>query len=282
MAEFTTRVWEITAPGSIVELHLDDQSSLDTISGQLPDGFYTTFRTYAQGTRVVGLAGHLARLYSPAGGQQQHPACTVVELRRTLDRAMQEYRPQEIRMRVSIDNETGHLFFSIQPLSLPPPEVYIHGVQVVTTTAQRQKPALKSTTFISESQAERSNVKGTSAYEGLIVRNCRILEGLTSNFFYIWEGELGTAGRDVLPGITRQEVLYIAREILSIPIRYRALQLEQVPFIQEAFICSSSREIVPVVQLDNVQIGSGEVGPLTRRLMQAYKQSVLERAERFV
>jgi branched-subunit amino acid aminotransferase/4-amino-4-deoxychorismate lyase len=116
----------------------------------------------------------------------------------------------------------------------------------------------------------------------LIVRNRRILEGLTSNFFYIWEGELGTAGRDVLPGITRREILFVARHSLSIPIRFRALNLEQVPFIQEAFICSSSREIVPVVQLNNVQIGSGEVGPLTRKLMQAYKESVLERAERFV
>jgi branched-chain amino acid aminotransferase len=167
-------------------------------------------------------------------------------------------------------------------LALPSPEVYSQGVALVTTTAQRQAPSLKTTNFINESQAERKNIAGTSAYEGLIMHHQRIMEGLTSNFFYVWAGALGTAGRGVLPGITRGEILDIARKSLSIPIRFRALRIEQAQFIQEAFICSSSREIVPVVNINDARIGSGKVGTVTQKLIKAYKQSVMQRSETFI
>ena len=278
----TARVWEISAADTIVELHLQDHSGLDAVTGQLSDGFYTTFRTYANGTKVVGLAAHLVRLYNPSAKHFPQPACSEPELRRVLNHIMEEYRPQETRIRVSIDSESGRLYFMIQPLKLPSPEVYQQGVYLVTTTAKRQTPTLKTTAFISDSQAERAALAGTSAYEGLIIHNRQILEGLTSNFFYVWAGELGTAGRGVLPGVTRGEILHIARKSLSIPVRFRALRLDQVPSIQEAFICSSSREIVPVVRVNEERIGSGGVGFMTRTLMGAFKKSVIQRAETFI
>jgi branched-chain amino acid aminotransferase len=282
MSNNTPRVWEITGPDTFIELHLKDHSSLDAISGQLPDGFYTTFRTYGQGTKVVGLTSHLSRLYPPTVKPSPIPACTATEIRFVLDRIVEDYRPQESRVRISRADKTGRLFLVIQPLILPPPEVYEQGVYVIITKAHRQTPSFKKTAFISESKPDRVFVASTDAYEGLIVRNQRILEGITSSFFYVMAGELGTAGRGVLAGVTRGEILKIARSSLSLSIRFKALRIAQVPFIQEAFICSSSREIVPVVQLDEVRIGSGRVGDVTQSLMQAYRESVMLRAESIV
>jgi len=55
------RTWKITG-NTIKEVQFDDQSSFDAITRQLPDGYYSTFRTYGGCTRVLGLSAHLQRL----------------------------------------------------------------------------------------------------------------------------------------------------------------------------------------------------------------------------
>ncbi len=283
MDKDTPRVWEITSPGRAAGLHLDDQSSLDAITRQLPDGFYSTFRTFGEGRRVVGLSAHLARLYSPAADFGLRPACSAGELRQALDRLLGEYRPQEARVRIALDSQRGRVFLAIQPLTRLPADVYEHGVRVVILyNKKRTKPTLKSTTFISESQTERATLAQASAFEGLLTQRGRILEGMTSNFFYVRDGALGTAGRGVLRGVTRAEILRIARRELGLPIRYRALRVEEIPAIQEAFISSSSRGVVPVAQVDEARIGAGNVGQVTGSLMRAYERDVLLRAEAIV
>lgn len=277
------RVWEITSPGKAAELRLSDLSSLDAITRQLPDGFYSTFRTYGEAQRVVGLSAHLARLYEPAADLGLRPACSDAELRQVLNRLLGEYRPQEARVRIALDSQRGRVFLAIQLLTRLPAEVYKYGVRVaIIYNKQRPLPTLKSTTFITASQEERTALAQKSIFEGLLAPRGRILEGMTSNFFYIRDGVLGTAGRDVLRGVTRAEILRIARKELGLPILYRALRVEEISAIQEAFISSSSRGIVPVVQIDQAGIGSGNVGQVTGSLMRAYERDVLLRAEAIV
>jgi branched-subunit amino acid aminotransferase/4-amino-4-deoxychorismate lyase len=61
---------------------------------------------------------------------------------------------------------------------------------------------------------------------------------------------------------------------------YQPLPLNQITAINEAFITSSSRGIVPVVRIDHVTIGQGRPGPITKELMAAYESYVIEKAER--
>jgi len=63
-------------------------------------------------------------------------------------------------------------------------------------------------------------------------------------------------------------------------VRYKPLKLDQLSAVSEAFITSSSRGIVPVVQIDDVLVGEGSVGKTTKMLMSAYDEYVLKRAER--
>lgn len=282
MTEQAIRVWELVS-GRADELHLPDLSSLDAVTRQLPDGFYSTFRTYDEGRRVVGLRAHLARLYAPAQERGLHPACSEGALRQAMNDLLAGYRPQEARMRIAMDGSGGRIFLAIQPLRLPPAEVYQRGVRVaIMYNKHRKTPTLKTTAFIAESQAERAILAERSIFEGLLTKGDRILEGMTSNFFYVWDGVLGTAGRGVLRGVTRAVILRLARRDLRLPIRYRALRIGEISFIQEAFICSSSRGIVPVTQVDEARIGSGMVGQVTGSLMRAYERDVLRRAEAIV
>jgi len=273
----TTNVWELSKENRAVALSLPDTSSLDTITRQLPQGLYTTFRTYNAGKRALGLRAHLQRLYQPAATQKIYPSVTADQLRQNLAEILRDY-PDEARVRVILAGN-GQVYIAIEPLKPLPTEIYSRGIKVVTTDVERQNPRLKSTAFISASQGARDKIAGSEIFEALLVRNGYILEGMTSNFFYVKEGKLGTARRDVLLGVTRRSVLRVALGI-GLEIVYRPLKRELVPCLTEAFLTSSSRGIVPIVQIDAVPVGEGDPGPITRRLMKAYDEYVLNATEK--
>lgn len=262
-------------------LSLPDMSTLDTITRQLPDGLYTTFRTYGGRARVIGLRAHLARLYNPCPALGISPSLPADVLRRALATLLAGFPSDEARVRLALTvrGDPGALYLALEPLQLPAAEVYERGMRVATVSQLgRENPTLKSTSFISASQAERLHLAQEHIHEGLLTRNGRILEGMTSNFFYVSNGVLGTARRGVLPGVTRSLVIAAARAA-RIGVVYRSLNVKQLPGIHEAFITSSSRGVVPVVVVDGIAIGDGHPGPVTQRLMSEYAALALRRAE---
>ena len=276
MPENTIKVWELS-PNGALEISLPDASNLDAITRQLPQGFYTTFRTYDSGKRVLGLRAHLQRLYQPAATQKMNPSVPANKLRQNLAQILQDY-PAEARVRLMMA-ANGQFYLAIEPLKPLPPEIYSRGVKVITTDVERQNPRLKSTAFISASQNARDKIAGSETFEALLVRNGTILEGMTSNFFYVKEGKLGTARGNVLLGVTRRSVLRVAWGS-GVEIGYRPLKREQIPAVDEAFLTSSSRGIVPIVQIDAVTVGEGDPGPITKRLMKAYDEYVSNATEK--
>jgi branched-chain amino acid aminotransferase len=276
MTTDTIKAWEVSLEQGAGELILPAMSSLDAITRQLPQGFYTTFRTYDGGKRVLGLRAHLQRLYGPAADLGIRASVSASQLRRELAGILRAF-PGEARVRLQMDFE-GRLILAVEPLKPVPEEVYSRGVKVVTTGVERRNPRLKSTAFISASQSARDKILADQAYEGLLVRNGSILEGMTSNFFYVKNGILGTARRGILLGVTRRTVLRVARG-RGLEIVYKPLKVGQVQAIDEAFLTSSSRGIVPVVQVDGVTVGEGRPGPATQRLMKVYDAYVLRTAE---
>jgi len=253
-------------------LTLPDMSSLDAITRQLPDGYYSTFRTYDSCTRVIGLTAHLRRL----------PNVDASALRRSLLQLLEPYRTGEARIRL-METKEGQFYISIEPLKLLAREVYESGIRVETTTIYRDDPRAKSTAFISASDDERKHIAQAGIFEALLVKNGKILEGMTSNFFYVGQvgnlSYIGTAQRDILLGVTRTMVIRAARG-RGVEVKYRPLKLSQLPAVKEAFITSSSRGIVPVIQIDHVKIGQGSPGKVTKLLMSAYEAYVLKHAEK--
>ncbi|MCC6499959.1 MAG: aminotransferase class IV [Anaerolineales bacterium] len=254
------------------EIHFRDNSSLDAVTRQLPDGWYSTFRTFDSCRRVIGLSAHLKRL----------PHADASFLRVSLTRLLDSFRPDEARVRV-MEAGDGQFYISIEPLKLLPREIYENGVRVETTSLHRDDPRVKSTAFISASDAERKRLASEGIFEALLVRNGRILEGMTSNFFYVTQvGNLRyveTARQDILLGVTRRMVIRAARG-RGLGVRYRALKLDQLSRVKEAFITSSSRGVVPVIQIDDLRVGQGRVGKTTKLVMKAYDEYVLKRAEK--
>jgi branched-chain amino acid aminotransferase len=270
------RTWRIT-PSKNDELAIE-ASTLDEVTRQLPEGYYSTFRTFAGCTCVLGLAAHLQRLYGPVSTAEVDKS----RLRRQLFALLVSYRSDEARIR-AIMTKNGQVYIAIAPLAPLPRDIYEKGVRVETTELQREHPRLKSTSFISSSDAERKHIAQQGIFEALLVNDGKILEGMTSNFFYVGQVAnlpyIGTARDNILLGITRETVIEIARG-RKLEIKYQPLKRDQLAIASEAFITSSSRGIVPVVRIDNVSIGQGSPGPITTQLLAAYEDYVLQRAEK--
>jgi branched-subunit amino acid aminotransferase/4-amino-4-deoxychorismate lyase len=190
-----------------------DLPDFDAITTELPPGLYTTFRTYAGRTKVLGLRSHLERLYLPAKAQGIVPTVRRPDdFRQVLFELLSRFDTPEARVRLILDSsvEPGTMYILLQALRTLPDAVYENGVHLEISRSSREKPSLKRTTFINETTLERRRIGG-EIFELLLTDKGRILEGMTSNFFYVRDEVLCTAGRGVLIGVTRQTVITLAK-----------------------------------------------------------------------
>jgi len=140
---------------------------------------------------------------------------------------------------------------------------------------------VKSTSLLGNLLLRRRALDGGAA-EALLHRNGELTEGTSSNVFAVLGGELRTAPADrrILRGITRDVVIELAGAC-GMPLAERAPALAELAQVAELFICSSTREIVPVTELDGRPVGDGVPGPQTRRLIAAFddlKRAFMEAA----
>jgi branched-chain amino acid aminotransferase len=245
---------------------------------KLPQGFYTTFSTLAHGSKVLGLHAHLQRLYVPAHEQGLEPSVSEPTLRKRLAEFAQLNLPRESRMRLILTKEEGAVYVGVQPFEPLAKSVYENGVKVVTTELARHDPRIKDTGFISSSVDQRKQVGG-DVFEVLLTKHGKILEGMTSNFYAVKDKTLITAQDGILLGVTRHAVLRLARgEGMSI--EYRSPMMDER--FDEAFLTSSSRGVVPIVEIDHAAVGQGRVGQWVKLLSKAYQAYVEERSENLV
>jgi branched-chain amino acid aminotransferase len=255
--------------GQPVELAIG-HGSLDQVSQALPEGVYTTFRTYP-GYRALHLVDHLERLTASAQREGHALALDHHHVRAALAQTLLQLGYPLARVRLTLTYDPpGDLYISLESFVPLPARAYQEGVAVVTATPElrRINPEAKSTRFIAPGAKARAEHRDTN--EVLLVSEAgEILEGSSSNFFGVVHGSIYTADHGVLAGITRSMVLRLAATIA--PVVQGAVRLQDLPLLSEAFITSVSRAVLPVTHIDGVAVGSGLPGPLTRRLMAAFE-----------
>jgi len=242
-------------------LSLGRAGSLQEASAGLPDGAYTTLRTYGGG-RLLRLGEHLRRLHVSAAGLGRPGTVPEDGLRRGLSAALATRPDGESRLRVTF--APPRLFVSVEPFQPLPAELYRLGACCVTVAVRRTQPRPKDTRFIAlAAEARRGLPPGTE--EGLMLgEDGAILEGLSSNFFAVRRGQLFTDDERVLQGITRGLLLEVADS--EVPIELRPVRLSELAGVDESFLTSASRGVLPVRQIDQVTIGGGRPGPITQLL----------------
>jgi len=162
---------------------------------------------------------------------------------------------------------TPSLVVMITPLSSSPAQAQAQGVKIITVETERIMPTVKSINYMGAVIAVEA-AKAQGAVEAVYrTKEGLVTEGTRANLFAIKGRQLLTAKAEVLIGITRAVVLEIAEddfEIVEGPLAYADLINGGV---DELFITSSTKEILPVVQVDDVQIGNGQPGALTQKLI---------------
>jgi branched-chain amino acid aminotransferase len=98
-----------------------------------------------------------------------------------------------------------------------------------------------------------------------------VSEGSGENIFVVRNGSLLTAplGNSVLPGITRDSVLRIARE-LDIPVIEQMIPREMLYIADEVFFSGTAAEITPVRSVDKISVGKGVAGPITKAIQKEF------------
>jgi branched-chain amino acid aminotransferase len=252
-------------------------SDMAAASALLPQGAYTTFRTY-RGDRVVRLEQHLCRLEETATMLNMRGTLDIQSVKRCLSRVIQDTGYDESRLRLTY--APPRLFVSIEPFKPYPAAYYDEGVACVTVMIHRSNPHAKSTTFIpSAGDAYRGLPNGI--HEGLILSDeGLVLEGLSSSFIAILNGVLHSEQEQALVGVTQSLVLEVTRSIApEVSQSDHAVRLLDIPHVTECFITSVSREIMPVIQIDDLRIGAGQPGPLTCRLIQGLHNLIEREAQ---
>ena len=151
------------------------------------------------------------------------------------------------------------------PLQTYPKRLYQAGAKAVLYEGLRALPACKSLNTLVNHMA-RQRAGQANALEGILHYGGYLTEGSRSSFFVVLRGRLVTAPEaTVLPGITRELVLQVMQDTAH-PVTEQPV-LADLGQIEEAFISSTSMHVMPITQIDDRIIGSGQVGPITKLAM---------------
>ena len=163
-------------------------------------------------------------------------------------------------------------FVLTTPFVRLPESAYTQGSKVITLEHQRELAGAKITNYTKAIQ-HRQVKKESEALEILFVKEGRVKEASTSNFFAVINGVLVTAKDDVLLGTTRNLILKLAQEN-NIPFEERDPSLEEVLAGEEAFIAAVNKYIVPVTLINETVIGTGKPGAITEQLRSLLRESI--------
>ncbi len=225
------------------------------------------------------LEDHLHRLQNSA--DILHISCPwkIEELVDIVERLLTENNFDEANIRFIITG--GDSMDSITPENKPrlavmvtklksfPDEWYRNGAKVITANVTRYRPGAKSTNYIKAILA-LENARSQDAIEAIYVNEKnQLLEGTTSNLFVVANGRIVTPSHDILLGITRDVVIRLASQ--EFQVEQMPISRELIDNCSEAFLTSSNKEVVPIIQIDQNVI-SKDPGPITKKVMELFRR----------
>ncbi len=237
---------------------------------------FESLRTYDR--RPFHLDEHLARLYRSAELIDLDIPYTREQIAAVIREviARNAYKHATIRIFVTGGETedsilpTGKpvLVVLITPLGERDMQRFAQGIKVITTHLQRIMPEAKTNNYVAAVRALKEAARHNATDVLFVNEQGHVLEATRSNFFIFRGDTLVTPRQGILIGVTRNVVLNLARDRFAV--EERPVLLDELSLVGEAFITSSSKEILPVVQIDDLIIGDGKPGPRTIELEQRF------------
>jgi branched-subunit amino acid aminotransferase/4-amino-4-deoxychorismate lyase len=243
--------------------------------------------------KIFRLEDHLDRLYYSASALFMNPPMARAPLREILN--------DLIERNLQITNHTkefvvdiifsgglsgntmmqsgkgAHLYVAVRELETPAPELYETGVALATYPHQRMCADVKLLNYVGAILAHQTVVPSKSAYEVLFVSPGdmkTILEGSTFTVFFV-QG-LHTVvtpplNGQILDSVTRRVVMEVLSKQDDLAVKEAQINLNTIGTFSEAFLVSTTRNVLPVTRVDDIVIGSGLPGPVTKQVMKLFQ-----------
>ncbi len=256
------------------------------------EGVYETLRTY-NGQPFL-FERHMCRLRRSAAMLALSVPLADLQIdarfRETMAAAGLPTSAREAYIRILVTRGIGELTYDpaatpipsvvviVKPHVDPAHEVFERGVKVSLVPIVRNHPGtvnplIKSNNLLNNALAMQEAFR-RGGFEG-IMRNYKgeLAECTQSNLFIVKNGAALTPPVDagLLPGITREFLFEVGAEA-GISVREAVLRDGDLFGADESFLTSTTREVVPIVQVDDRTIGAGTPGPVTRALLDAFRR----------
>jgi D-alanine transaminase len=247
------------------------------------DGVYEVIPVY--GGRLFRLAHHLKRLRNSLDGVRianplsndawETMLIELVARNEGLDQAVYLQVTRGVAARrdhAFPENSSPTLFAMSTPMPATVDIDSITGIAAITLPDIRWKLCnIKAITLLPNVLLRQQAIDSDGA-EAILIKDGLATEGAASNLFMVDNGLLITPpnGPALLPGITRDLILELAANH-AIPFREADISQAQLFSADEIWLTSSTREISPVIRLDDNVIGGGVPGPLWRRMIGLYQ-----------
>jgi branched-chain amino acid aminotransferase len=256
------------------------------------DGVFEGIRSYSG--RVFRLQQHVDRLFDSAKSIHLRIPISREEMAKAIVDTLAVNKLIDAYIRVIVTRGAGSLgldprkttdpqiIIITDAISLYPPELYEHGLKIVTAGTLRNHPSalnprIKSLNYLNNIMAK---VEATNAgcLEALMLNHKgEVAECTGDNIFVVRKGELHTPPIDagILEGITRDAVIELARAS-GRTVHERSMDRHDVYTADECFLTGTAAEVIPVVECDGRSIGTGKPGPVTLDLLQRFHALVRE------
>jgi branched-chain amino acid aminotransferase len=252
------------------------------------DGVYETLRTY--GGRPFELGRHFRRLRASAGRLGFAIPLSDESLAQRLDDLLARAANAESYIRLIVTRGLGDISYdfdrvqgptvvmAVKPFAGYPEAQYTEGIPAAIVAVRRNSPraldpAIKSCNLLNNVLAVREAQAAGASEAILLNEKGEVAEGASTNVFVVKAGAALTPPLDagILAGITREVVLELGRE-LGIAVREEVVRVPGLLEADEVFLTSSTRETVPVRSLDGRPVGDGRPGPVSRRVLAAFRE----------
>lgn len=250
------------------------------------DGVFEGIRAYHG--RVFKLKEHIDRLYYSAKAILLEIPLTPAQMMQATVDTLRENGLRDAYVRLIVTRGVGTLGLNPRSCKNPsviiiagkiqvyPPELYARGMDIVTVPTVRNlhsavNPAIKSLNYLNNILA-KIEANNAGVEEALMLNSEGfVAEGTADNVFIIRKGELLTPplSAGALYGVTRATVMELAAEA-GLRVAEQNLTRYDLFNADECFLTGTGAEIMPVIKIDARVIGSGQPGPLTTKLVDAY------------
>jgi branched-chain amino acid aminotransferase len=252
------------------------------------DGVFEGLRSY--GGRVFRLDEHIDRLYDSAKAIWLEIPIAKRAMADAVNQTLKANGLVDAYIRLVVTRGAGSLgldpnrtsdpqvIIIADKIQLYPPELYDKGLEIITASTQRNHPAalnarIKSLNYLNNILAKIEGLQAGCIEALMLNHKGEVAECTGDNIFLVHQGVMSTPPTDagILAGVTRAAVIELA-EKAGIPVRQVPLTRHDVYVADECFLTGTAAEVIAVVKVDQRVIGSGEPGPITRKLKDRFHE----------